>query len=228
MSIAMRTALLVAIIISSLFVSADDQKKAEKQVNKISAMAADLTGRRVVNQSMAEQLKLKRSDLVLERRENNLNYGALFVVHQLTTNGAKLSDITGQLRSGKKLFEVANQLHADWKQIADDAKKLNNRIEDNLYKYFMNRKGEQASDPADVYNALIDGVTADATVSEQDLADAQERYIFWRDRATAKQDGTLELNKEQAARQTFDPVRKGGPNSDQVGNTGPAANVTPH
>src|SRR4051812_13610468 len=110
----MRPVLLLAVIISSLFASADDQKKAEKQVNKISAMAADLTGRRVVNQSMADQLKLKRSELVQERRENNLNYGTVFVVHELIASGAKISDVTAQLKSGKKLDVVANDLHADW------------------------------------------------------------------------------------------------------------------
>ena len=222
------TALLLTVLMFSLAVSADDQRKAEKQVNKITAMAADLTGRRVVNQSMGEQFKLKRSDLVQERRENNLSYGSLFVIHQLTTQGANISDITAHMKSGQNLYEMANEFHANWKQIAEEAKKLNNRIEDNLYKFFMTKKGELPIDPVDAYDALADGVTADLAVSEAELADAQERYLFWRNRATSKQDGTLDHNKEQAARQTMDPVRKGGPNADQVGNTGPAANTTPH
>jgi hypothetical protein len=215
----MRNALLMLTVLSlSLIAFADDQKKAEKQINKVSAMAADLTGRRAVNQGVADQFHVKSSELVTERRENNLNYGSLFVVHELMAGGTKLSDIAAQLKSGKKLYDVANEFHADWKKIADDAKKLNNKIEDNLYDYFLGKR----TDVTASYNPAMDGVAADQEVTKQDLADAQDRYLFWKDRATAKQDGTLEHNKEQAARQTIDPVRKGGPQSDQVGNTGPA------
>jgi len=200
----------------------DDQKKAEKQLNKISAMAADLTGRRAVNLSMADQLKVKRDDLVAERRANDLNYGSLFVVHELMASGTKLEDIAAQLKSGKKIYDVGNEFHADWKQIADDAKKLNNKIEDNLYNFFLTAKKDDPAQAA-IYNAATDSVVADGAVSAQDLAEAQDRYLFWRNRATVKQDAMLEHNKEQAARQTIDPVRKGGPQADQVGNTGPAA-----
>jgi hypothetical protein len=217
-----RSMVVLLVTFSSLVALADDQRKAEKQVNKISAMAADLTGRRIVNQSMAEQFKLKRTDLVLERRANNLNYGSLFIVHQLAASGTPIAEIDTRLKAGKSVADIANELHADWKLIGDQAKKMNSRIEDNLYSFFLtNKKVEPMADP-DAYNAATDGVAADLAVSQPDLADAQDRYVFWRDRATAKQDATLEHNKEQAARQTVDPVRKGGPQADQVGNTGPA------
>jgi len=220
----MRNALVMAAILSmAIMTFADDQKKAEKQINKISAMAADLTGRRAVNLSMAEQFKVKRDDLVIERRENNLNYGSLFVVQELVANGTKLSDITTELKGGKKIFDVGNQFHADWKQIADNAKKLNSKIEDNLYNFFLTNKKSDPANPANSYNAAEDSVVADGLVSAADLADAQDRYVFWRDRATAKQDRMLEHNKEQAARQTIDPVRKGGPTVDDAGNMGPAS-----
>lgn len=209
----------------SLVASADDQSKAEKQVNKVSAMAADLTGRRIVNQSLSEQFKVKKADLVAERLANNLNYGSLFVVHQLVVNGTSMAEITARLKSGKNVYEIGNEVHADWKQIADQAKKLNSRIEDNLYNHFLGKKPAQGADSNDIYEAQMDGVTADNSVSQQDMAEAQARYLFWRDRAGVKQDGTLGHSKEQAARQTVDPVRKGGPQADQVGNTGPA--VTP-
>ncbi len=219
--------LIPILTLSALTGLADDQSKAEKQVNKISAMAADLTGRRIVNQSMSEQLKIKRSDLVAERRANNLNYGSLFTLHQLMLSGTSLDEITARLKNGKSVSEIANEFHADWKQIADQAKKLNSRIDDNLYSYFQNKRPAQQSDPADVYTPANDGVQSDMAVSAQDLAEAQDRYVFWRNRATSKQDGTLELNKEQAARQTVDPVRKGGPTPDQAGNIGPGASATP-
>jgi len=218
-----RCVLLLVLLTLPLLASADDQKKAEKQTNKISAMAADLTGRRVVNFSMAQHFNVKRSDLVRERRENNLNYGDLFIVQSLVAGGAKLTDIADQLTARKPLTDIANQSHADWKQIAEDAKKLNKEIEDNLYDFFLNDRAVKNTDPSYVYDPTYDGVRADLEVSKEDLADAQDRYVFWRDRATSKRDGTLNHTKEQAARQTVDPVRKGGPSTEQVGNTGPSS-----
>jgi hypothetical protein len=55
----------------------DDQQKAEKQLHKITAMATDATGRRVVSITVADVLEAKRPDLVMERRTMNLNYGDL-------------------------------------------------------------------------------------------------------------------------------------------------------
>jgi hypothetical protein len=222
MKFASRFLLLALVATFSLSACADEQQKAQKQVNKITAMAADLTGRRAVNQSMADQLGVKRTDLVLERRDHNWNYGSLFVIHQLMGSGAKLDDIAERLKAGKSLNDVANEFHADWKKIGSEAKKLNSRIEDNLYNFFLSNK---PADKSEGYDALADGVTADTAVAQEDLNDAQDRYSFWKNRASAKQDGTLAHNKEQAARQTIDPVRKGGPQADQVGNVGP---TTPH
>jgi len=219
--------LLGLVTLSTLTAIADDQSKAEKQVNKISAMAADLTGRRIVNQSLSEQFKVKKTDLVAERAANNLNYGSLFIVHQLMLSGTSLDDITARLKSGKSISVIANEFHADWKQIADQGKKVNSRIEDNLYNFFQGKKPAQPADATDVYNPANDGVEADMAVSPQDLAEAQDRYVFWRNRASSKQDGTLEHNKEQAARQTVDPIRKGGPTPDQAGNIGPGPSTTP-
>jgi len=42
----------------------DDQQKAEKQLHKITAMATDGTGRRVVSIALADALGAKRLDLV--------------------------------------------------------------------------------------------------------------------------------------------------------------------
>src|SRR4051794_34739775 len=103
MKFASRFLLLALVATFSLSVCADDQQKAQKQVNKITAMAADLTGRRAVNQSMADQLGVKRADLVLERRDHNWNYGSLFVIHQLVVRGAKLDEIAERLKAGKSL-----------------------------------------------------------------------------------------------------------------------------
>src|SRR5215471_7618173 len=103
---------------------ADDHQKAEKQLKRITAMATDVTGRRMVSKSMADQLAVPRFQLVQERRSMNLNYGDLFVVHTLLRNGMSMGDIAAQLKSGKTVSQIADDKSA-WKQIAGDSKKLN-------------------------------------------------------------------------------------------------------
>jgi hypothetical protein len=154
----------------------DDQEKAQKEIKKITAIATDANMRWVVNLSMSEMLNVKRLDLVKERQETNLNYGGLFLAHQLTAGGAKMEDIAAQLKAGKNIFDVANDQHANWKQIADAAKKLNKKIDDNMGKWFQNSKKQSERDLADDYVAQQDRVAADNDVSKQELADAQGRY----------------------------------------------------
>lgn len=201
---------------------ADDQQKAEKQVNKVTAMATDATGRRVVSMTCSDLLNMKRPDVVQQRHETGLNYGHLFIAHQLIANGAKMSDIASQLKAGKNIYQIGNDQHANWKQIASDAKKLNSKIEDNLYKHFLNDKADKARDLADNYDPNFDKVKADGDVSKEDLASAQDVYILWRDRATSgRTDTALDTADERAARQGHDHVRNGGPQNDQVSPTGP-------
>lgn len=205
--------------------AASDRQKAEKQINKVSAMAADLTGRRAVNLSVSQELNVPRKDLVAQRRTSNVSYGTLFLFRQVASTDEAFNQLLAELKGGKQPFDVAEAAHADWKSIANQAKKLNSKIEDNLYKYFVNNDseatgGDKPQNAAEAYDPAFDSVMADSEVSKQDLAEAQDTYLFWRGRATGKKDATLEHNKEQAARQTVDPVRKGGPQADQVGNTG--------
>jgi hypothetical protein len=200
---------------------ADDQQKAEKQVNKVTALATDATGRRVVSMTVSDLLNMKRPDVVQERHETGLNYGHLFIAHQLTANSVKMSDIASQLKAGKNIYQIGNDQHANWKQIAADAKKLNSKIEDNLYKHFLNDKADKARDLADNYDPNFDKVKADGDVSKEDLASAQDVYILWRDRATSgRKDTALDTADERAARQGHDHVRNGGPQSDQATPTG--------
>ena len=214
--------LVIGIVAAQVF-AASDRQKTEKQINRISAMAADLTGRRAVNLSMSQQLNVPRQDLVAQRRANNITYGTLFLLRQVTSSDEAFNQAVAQIKTGKQPFDVAEASHVDWKAVGNAAKKLNSKIEDNLYKYFVNNDSEvSAGDKTSVgaYDPAFDSVMADSEVSKQDLAEAQDTYLFWRGRATGKKDATLEHNKEQAARQTVDPVRKGGPQADQVGNTG--------
>jgi hypothetical protein len=166
---------LVAIAVA-LPALADDQEKAQKEIKKISAIATDANMRSVVNASMSEVLSVKRLDLVKERHDLNLNYGGIFLAHQLTASGAKMEDIATQLKAGKSIFDIANDQHANWKQVNDAAKKMNKKIDDNMGKWFQNNKKQAQQDQADGYVAQQDGVPADSDVSKAELADAQSRY----------------------------------------------------
>ncbi|MGH9511272.1 MAG: hypothetical protein ACRD2U_03950 [Terriglobales bacterium] len=188
----------------------NDQQKAEKQLHKITAMATDATGRRVVSITVADAFEAKRPDLVMERRTMQINYGDLIIAHQLVKSGTKMDDIAAQLKSGKNMGDVANAQHADWKEIAAEAKKLNAKMEDNLYKHFLNGKADAARDVADGYDPTIDGVAADNSVSKDEIAEAQNTYQLWRDRADKARYSQLDSSTEKAARgMRGDPIGKG-------------------
>jgi hypothetical protein len=202
--------LCVPLIALTIAVSAvaDDQQKAEKQLHKITAMATDATGRRVVSITVADALEAKRVDLVMERRAMNLNYGDLFIAHGLLKSGAKMDEIAAQLKAGKDIAQIAKAQHADWKQVAADAKKLNATMEDNLYKHFVDGKADAARDLADGYDPIIDGVVADNNVSKDDIAAAEHTYQLWRDRADKARDSKLDASTEKSAQGARgDPVR---------------------
>jgi hypothetical protein len=187
---------------------ADDQQKAEKELHKITAMATDPTGRRVVSITVADTLEAKRTDLVLERRAMNINYGDLFIAHSLVKNGAKMEDIAAQLKSGKNIRQIANDHHLDWKQMTLDAKKLNAKMEDNLYKHFVNATPDNARDVEEAYDPTIDGVAADNDVSKGDIEEAQRTYLLWRGRADKARDSKLDAATEKSAQgMRGDPVR---------------------
>src|SRR3981081_2949909 len=84
---------LLLFVTTSVVASGDDRQKAEKQVRKITAMATDKIGRRMVSMSIADSFKIPRPDLVEERRRIGLDYGSFFVAHELVASGAKMIDI---------------------------------------------------------------------------------------------------------------------------------------
>ncbi|MBI3474360.1 MAG: hypothetical protein HY010_01410 [Acidobacteria bacterium] len=187
---------------------ADDEDKALKQLHKLTAMATDAIGRRVVSATIADAIPAKRSDLVLERRTMNINYGDLYVAHVLIKGGAKMEDIAAQMKAGKTVPQIASDQHADWKQIAADAKKLNSQMEDSLYKHFLDGKPLTKRDTEENYDPMIDGVAADNDISKADIADAEHTYLTWRDRAEQKKGSSLDASSEKAAQGTRgDPVR---------------------
>jgi len=192
-----------ALLTLSLSVSAfgDDQQKAEKLLHKVTAMATDATGRRVVSMSVADMLGAKRPDLVNERRTMGISYGDLFLAHTLVKSGAKMEDIAAQLKAKKSMADIANDQHADWKQIASDAKKLNSKMEDTLYKHFMKPKADVDRDQADQYDPNYDGVTADNDVSKEEIAEAEDTYGKLHDQAVKNGAAQgLDTSTEKSAR----------------------------
>jgi len=189
----------------------DDQEKANKELAKVTAMAMDMTGRAVVSLAVSDVTGMKRPDLVQQRKAMNLNYGALFVAQELIKSGAKPDDIAAQLKAGKTITQVANDQHANWKELAADAKKLNSKIDDCLFKHFLDGKAEKQRDLDDKYDIKIDTLAVDLLAPKPDLEAAGERFNSMKDRAAkaAPPHGGMDDATEQAWRS--DHVRNGGP-----------------
>jgi hypothetical protein len=196
----------VALLAShSLVALSDDRQKAEKQVRKIAAMATDKIGRRMVSMSLADAFLLPRPNLVEERRKFGLDYGSFFVAHQLLLQGMKWTELAAELKAGKTVWQIGEERHANWKQIAVDAKKQNIKIEDHIYRHFLNQKNSEADaqrDLIDRYDLAHDAVPTDFAVSTKEMVEAQARYIFWRDEAgkVRGSGGQMTASDEAAAR----------------------------
>lgn len=204
-----RTFLYLVAILIAVPAVANDQQKAQKELNKVTAMARDFTGRTVVNLSMSQTMNVPRMTLVQERTGTGLNYGSLFLASELVKSGATMPDIAQQLKAGKNIIDIANDRHADWKAIAEDAKKFNGTVDRNLYKYFLIEKrstmpaamkSSGAAAAVEEYDVHHDGVKADADdANDKDIADAQARFLAMKDSAAkAKGDNkTLGLADER-------------------------------
>ena len=187
-TVTIRSCFFLCAIASALAVTAfaDDQEKATTEIKRITSISVDANMRSIVNRTMADMLKVSRLDLVKQRQELNLNYGALFLTHQLTAGGAKIEDIAAQLKAGKKIFDIANEDHANWKEINSEARKLNKKIDDNVENYFRDSKKLAAIDRADQYSPQADKVSADTEMTKNEYADAQKRYQHLHDLAFAQ------------------------------------------
>jgi hypothetical protein len=192
---------------------ADDRQKAQKQLEKVSAMASDAVGRRIVSAAVAKALEAKRPMLVQERKALNLSYGPLFIEQKLVAGGADSIDILRQLKSGKDIWQVADERSANWKQLAGEAKKLNSSIEDAIYKHFVNSQPDFERDQADNYDPYYDGVMADREISERAIEDARTVFQFWRERAGVGRDSDKRLGIADEKAAAYDHVRSGGPQS---------------
>ncbi|HEY1262512.1 MAG TPA: hypothetical protein VGF06_03260 [Terriglobales bacterium] len=214
--------ILLALVALALPAFGDDREKTAKELTKVTAMATDATGRLVVNLTMADTFKVKRAELVANRHESGLNYGDLFVARELMSEGRPLPEIVAQLRTGKTIYQVADDQHADWKKVLSDAKAVNKKIDENLYKHFATPAAQKDRDQTDPYSVVSDGVKADNNVKDQDVLQARDRYVVWRDRGRARTDAKLDNMDELNMRHSMLDIKDRGPQVDQTGmNTRP-------
>jgi hypothetical protein len=214
-------------LVPLLAAASDDQQKAHKTLNKVTAMSTDLSGKRAVSLAVSQYLSVSRAELAERRQALNVSYGDLFVVYELVKSGKKMDDIAARMKTGKTVWQIADEEHADWKQIANEAKKVNGKLDNNLLAHFASKKGEAELDKAEGYDPSVDTVAADNDLSKPEIEDAQARYLALRDRVTSGSGTNLNTSDENAARATrTDPVRTGGPTG--PGNPPPAAASSPH
>lgn len=191
-----------------LLYAADDQQKAHKTLNKLTAMAIDPAGKRAVSQAMSQQLSITRDDLAQRRHSMNLNYGDLFVAYEVTRSGMLMDDLAGKIKTGKTVWQAANDVHADWKRIATEAKKLSSKVDNNLLAHFASKKSDAERERADGYDPFRDTVKADSNVTQQEIEDAQQSYAFLRDHAGSVSGSNLDSVSEQAVRTVrTDPIK---------------------
>jgi hypothetical protein len=72
---------------------ADDQKKAEEEMRKVTALTLDPAAPPLVSQTVTEFLKVPRADPVRERDAANVNYGSLFLIYRLATTATTVEGI---------------------------------------------------------------------------------------------------------------------------------------
>lgn len=174
---------LLVLLLVGLSVASDDQQKAKKLLDQITAMATDGTGKRAVNEAVSYAVAVPRTELTVRRRAENLSYGELLVASELQKSGTTIDDITSEIKSGKSIWQIADERHVNWSQLAIEAKRVNSRINSNLLNYFFKNRSYAPCEPVDGYDPCSDHALADTRVSPKDLADAQTRYSFLHDHA---------------------------------------------
>lgn len=217
----------VALLIVSLPAFSDDQQKANKEINKITAMATDFDGRRVVNLTLSETFKVERPSLVQERGQTGLNYGGIFLAHEIAQGGTPMADVIDKVKKGASIADVANQQHVDWKHVEADAKKFNAAVDQNLYQFFLGHKATLTQDKAANYDVHYDGVKTDADVSKQEIASAQDRYLAWKDHAAKAHADRKGMSYGDERIADMDHVSGSGPQGGGRGITGQAGTQTP-
>ena len=196
----------LGIVAAATAAFADDQEKAEKQMRMMTAMSRDNIARSIVSRTFADTFKIERPQLVAERRSMGLNYGSLFLMHELIAFGSTMPEIAAQLRLRKTIFEIAGADRTDWKRIISDAKKMNNRINENIYKHFLHDGKDKERDLLEGYNPGADLVPADADAKPEEIEKAQLEYVFWRNQGAPKSDRTAD--RSEATKMGYEQKRE--------------------
>jgi hypothetical protein len=203
-----RNVICLLFFVIPLLSAADDQQKAHKLLTKLTAMAIDPAGKRAVSQAMSQQLSVARDELARRRHALNLSYGDLFVAYELTRSGVLMDDLADRIKTGKTVWQAANDMRADWKRIASEARKLSGKVDNNLLAHFAGKKSDGERERADGYDPFRDTVKADNNVTKQEIEDAQQSYAFLRDHAGSVSGSNLDAVAEQAVRSARpDPTR---------------------
>jgi hypothetical protein len=186
----MRAVYLTILLLAStgLAALASDQEKAEKQIRMMTALSRDDTARSIVSRIFSDVYKVPRPQLVAERKSLALNYGSVFLTHELLLAGVSMQQITSQLRVRKNIFEIADSCNVDWKHIESEAKKMNDRINKGIYKHFLHDERDKQRDLEDHYVPAADLIRADADSSLAEIQKAQADYVFWRNLAAPRSD----------------------------------------
>jgi hypothetical protein len=190
---------------TGLPILADDQEKAEKQIKMMTALSRDEIVRSIISRTFADVFKVQRAQLLAERRSMGLNYGSLFLAHELVPSGGSMHQISSQLRANKNLLQVANFSSADWKRIASDAKKMNDRINKGIYYHYLHSEADKQRDLEDQYVASADLMRADTESTPDEVLKAQADYMFWRNLAAPKSVGRVDTTN--AAVENYNKAR---------------------
>jgi len=196
---------ILLVVAAALPALADDHDKAEKQIRMMTALSHDEIVRSVISRTFTDVFKVSRAQLLAERRSLGLNYGSLFLAHELAITGSGMQQIAAQIRANKTVFEVANSSNADWKRIASDAKKMNDRINKGIYNHFLHDEADKQRDLADNYAAFADLIRADTQSTPDEIARARDDYMFWRNLAAPKNVG--QVDTKNAAVENYNKAR---------------------
>ena len=169
----------VLLLVPTLWASKVEKvaKRLDKELKRVSLVAADLDGRRVVNRVMAKQLGISRKQLVEERRQTGFLYGQLFGAHEVA-QAARLTfpHVAEQMKQGHSLLEISEHHEVGLKEILADAKTLNKDIAKELGRVASGEEDEQAEDARDSYDPSEDSLAADTSgFSPAEVAQAREQ-----------------------------------------------------
>jgi len=179
---------IVLVAAAAIPLRAADQEKTEKQIRMMTAISRDDTARSIVSRIFSDVFKVPRPQLVAERKSLGLNYGSLFLMHELILSGSSIQQISTLLRAKKDVLEIANSTSVDWKTLEREAKKMNDRVNKGIYKHFLHNEADKQRDAEDHYIAAGDLIHADADSSSAEIQRAQSTYVFWRNLAAPKSD----------------------------------------